>query len=62
MDYYLDRYHSAGNGMDKISMGHIQNQLSNEELTYGTLFETLIALSYLNKKSMNGVIFLGFII
>lgn len=41
MDYYLDRYHSAGNGMDEISMGHIQNQLSNEKLTYETLFETI---------------------
>ena len=42
MDYYLDRYCSVGNGMDKNSMGQIQNQLSNEELTYETLFETLI--------------------
>lgn len=41
MDYYLDRYHSAGNGMDKISMWHIQTQLSNEELNYETLFEKL---------------------
>ena len=50
MDYYLDRYHSAGNGMDKISMGHIQNQLSNEELTYGTLFETLVNVERLTNR------------
>lgn len=41
MDYYLDLYRSVGNGMDKTSMGQIQNQLSNEELTYETLFEKI---------------------
>lgn len=50
MDYYFDRYHSTGNGMDKISMGHIQNQLSNEELTYETLFETLANIERQTKR------------
>lgn len=41
MGHYLDRYHSSGDGMDKISMGQIRDQLSNEELTYENLFEKI---------------------
>lgn len=50
MDYYLDRYHSIGNGMDETSLWQIQRQLSNEELTYGTLFETITKVERLTNR------------
>lgn len=41
MDYYLDRYHSSGNGMDENSVGLILKELSSEILTCENLLETV---------------------